>query len=342
MRTNLLINITILALTTLLASCATTPRVTNLSPAYLYYTPSVSNYQDPEADLMRYLTFSVFPFSLISKDVKMNEIMEKQLLFFLRNQLEAKGYRFVQLNENPDFLVTINAFSEYKESYVPPQTVTLPRWVPGQTITTYGSTYGSFNYNTFGDYSSYGWGSYSGQTTSTTYIPGYMTTETYTRPGYTVGHYYPVVAISIYDSKTLRKVWLGTGAGTSDNSDIRISSQLVVSHVLAKFPNATHPWTVDNTPRGILGIQVGIFTNDGNAYVPTILSLDEKSPARKAGIKPYDMILSVNGVSVVNKPFSEVIELIRGEPGTGVQLEVWRVGEKHSFEVIRMDRSNLR
>jgi len=323
-----------------LASCATGPKVTNLSPAYLYLTPSVSSYQDPGATLSHYRTFSVFPASLITEDVNANEIMGKQLLFFLRNGLEARGYRLVPLDQNPDFLATITVTSEYKASYVPPSTGVLPVWVPGRTIASYGSTSGTFNYNTYGSYSSYGWGSYSSQTSSTTYVPGYVATQTYIRPGYTVGHHYPVAAVSIFDAKSLKNVWLGTGAGTSDNPDVRVSGQLVVTNILDKFPtSAVQSPTASN---GVVGVRFLVFTNDGNNYVPTIVAVASGSPAARAGIEPYDMILSIDGVQVVNKPFSEATQLLGGDPGTPVTLQIWRTGKQLNVTATRAQRSHIK
>ena len=333
----LLVNAVIVAF---LSGCASTSRITNLSPAYLYSKPTVSSYKSPEADISRYRTFSVFPQSLISEQTKMNEILEKQILFFIRNQLEAKGYKFVELNQQPGFLATIDVSSEYATSYVPPHSITLPQWVPGQRITTRGSSSGTFNYKTYGSYSSYGWGSYSGSSTSTTYVPGYMTTQTYTRPGYTIGHYYPAAGISIYDAKTLERMWLGTGTGTSDNADVRISSQFVISHILAEFPNASAPYGWHPT-QGVIGIILGIFTNDGNNYVPTIIRVAKQSPAHKVGLRNYDMILAIDGVQVVNKPLSEIMNLIGGRPGTTTRLDIWRTGQKISFEVTSTSRGNI-
>jgi len=312
----------------LLISCTTTTEFTNLSPAYLYLTPSTSSFKDPDAQLERYKTFSVFPLSLISEEAKMNPILEKQLLFYIRNLLEAKGYEFVQLDQNPDFLVTLWADIKYKESYIPPSSITLPYWVPGQTITTYGSTSGSF-------YSSYGWGTWSGWDTKTTYIPGYMTTRTYTRPGYTIGHFYPVAVIQVYDGKTLKNVWMGSGAGISDNADIRISGQFVFAYILKDYPNCPSLGIKDDIKRGMIGIQYGIFTNDGNSYFPTVIDLLEGMPAKKAGLKVYDMIIEVNGVSTLNKSFSEVMSLFRGEPGTEVNVKVKRLNEILNFTIRR-------
>lgn len=308
----------------LLSGCASTPRITNLSPAYLYSTPSVSSYKNPEADISDYQTFSVFPQSLISENTKMNEILEKQVLFFLRNELESKGYKFVELNQRPDFLATVRVSSKYETTYVPPQTVTSPRWVPERTITSYSTSSGTL----------WGWGNYFGSSTSTIYVPGYMTTETYTRPGYTVGHFYPFAGISIYDGETLERVWLGTGAGASDSADVRVSSQFVIIHILAELPTASTPY--DFYPsRGTLSVNLGIFTIDGNNYIPTITRVVKRSPAQTAGLRQYDMILAVDGVSVVNKSFRDVLDLIEGSPGTTTRLDVWRTGQELSIDVTR-------
>ncbi len=307
---------------------------TNLSPGYLRLRPTVSSFRDPDTDFSKYRTFSVFPFSLTSEDAKMNEIMERQILFALRNSLESRGYKFVQISDSPDFIATINVSSQYMESYVPPQTAVIPQFVPGQTVTISSSILGTFNFNNFGNYASYGWGNYSGQTTATTYIPGYTRLQTYTRPGYTTGAYYPVLSISAYDGKTFKNVWLGSGAGTSDNQDLRISSQFVLFPVMDQFPSL--PEYVDPYGSGLIGIRFGIFTNDGNGYFPTILSVADGGPAKKAGAKPYDMILAIDGVPLINKPFSEALKLYFGEPGTRITLDIWRMGRRLSLKVKRV------
>jgi len=259
----------------------------------------------------------------------MNEILEKQVLFFLRNQIETLGYKFVEPNQRPDFLATISVSSKYETLYVPPQTVTFPQWVPGQTIHSYG-TY-------------YDWKGNSGSLSSTTYLPGYMTTQTYTRPGYTVGYHFPAVAISLYDGKTRERVWLGTGAGQSNNPDVRVSSQFIVGNMLEKLPYALHPFFPQPKPSdGVIGVRVEICTNDGNNYVPAIVEVTKNSPIEKAGLLKHDMILAVNGASVINKPWSEVMDLLRGTPGSHLRLDVWRTGQKMSVEVTRTSRDQIK
>jgi len=313
----------------LVISCTTT-KVTNLSPSALYSAPSTSSFKDPDVQFESYNTFSVFPLSLISEENKMNPILERQLLFSIRNVIEAKGYKFVQIDQKPDFLVTAGADAKYKENYVPPSSITLPFWMPGKTITTYGNSFGNFN-------SSYGWGTWSGSSKETTYIPGYMTTRTYARPGYTIGHFYPAAVIQVYDSKTLKNVWMGSGAGTSDNPDIRISGQFVLFSILKDFPKYSGPEIIKE--KGMIGIKYYICTNDGNSYFPTMLGLFDGMPAEKAGLKMYDMIVEVNGVSTLNKSFSEVMNLFRGLPGTTVNVKVRRLNEILNFTILRATSS---
>lgn len=309
-------------------------RLTNLSPAYLYLAPSTSSFQDPEASVTGYHTFSIFPAAFLGATGATNEILEKQILFLLRNTLEAKGYRFVPLDQNPDFLATLTLASEYRETQVAPSTAVVPIWVPGRTVTSQSSTTGSFTYNTYGAYSSNGWGSYSGQTTTSTYVPGSVSTQTVVRPGYTVGRYYPVTNIAVVDGRTLKAVWIGTGAGTSGTADVRISGQLVVNAVVGRFPDAPATARPIASP-GIVGVGLQVFTSDGNNYVPTVVSLLAKGPAAVAGLKQYDMILSIDGKPTVNRPFSETMRMLGGEPGTLAQIVVWRTGQQLNFLIPR-------
>jgi hypothetical protein len=311
----------------------------NLSPAALKLNPTISSYRDPDVDFSRYKTFAVFPYSLlVSGGGAPNEILEKQILFFLRNSMEMRGYRFVQITDNPDLLVTMNVTSEYQQYYVPPQAVTVPQFVPGTIVRTQSTSSGNFNLNTVGS-PNLAWGSYSGQTTSNTYVPGFTTYQTVTRPGYTAGAYYPSVSIAAFDGTTLKKVWTGTGVGTSDNPDARVSSQLVSLPILSQFPASTQATPI---AEGIVGISWSVMTFDGNAFVPTVVALLNGGPAKKAGIKQYDMILAIDGQSLVNKPYSEVIRLLRKEPGQQSFFEVWRLGQRKTVRITRVARSAIK
>ncbi len=56
-------------------------------------------------------------------------------------------------------------------------------------------------------------------------------------------------------------------------------------------------------------------------------------PAEAAGLKAGDLVLSVDGQSIVGKSLFEAISLIRGPAGTDVTLEIARPGEEETFEV---------
>lgn len=309
------INYLFLLLSLILFSCV--PAVTNMSPAFHYNEPVTLIHKEPDAQLEKYKTFSVIPLSMIDKEYRVNPIVENQLLFQIRNLFESKGFTFVE--KEPDFVVTLWSDIKYESIKVPPSTITIPRYVPGQTIPMFGS------YNYF----PYGWGSWSGYIS----MPGYWTTDIYTIPGYTRGYYFPQIKVFIFDLKKSKLVWIGSGVGVSPNLDIRISGQLVLSKILKDFPNRDNVNIYDK--EGSIGILIGIFTNDGNSYYPTVIEILKDSPADKAGIEKYDMIIEIEGLSTLNKPFSEVMNMLKGLPSSDVKIKVKRLNKILDFIIKR-------
>lgn len=59
----------------------------------------------------------------------------------------------------------------------------------------------------------------------------------------------------------------------------------------------------------------------------------EGSPAQKAGLRAGDLVVKVNGQSIVGYSIYEAIALIRGPAGTSVTLTIERPGEREPFEV---------
>ncbi|MFE4351457.1 S41 family peptidase [Peribacillus butanolivorans] len=72
------------------------------------------------------------------------------------------------------------------------------------------------------------------------------------------------------------------------------------------------------------GIGAEIQEQDGKIMV---VSPIKGSPAEKAGVKPNDIILSVDGKSLEGFSSSEAVLKIRGEKGTKVDLSITRAGE---------------
>lgn len=84
---------------------------------------------------------------------------------------------------------------------------------------------------------------------------------------------------------------------------------------------------------GGIGANVGLWKGD---YV-TITNVAQGFSADKAGIKPGDDLVEADGVSLLNKSEEDVINLLKGSPGTTVQLKVRRGKEMFTLPVKRDD-----
>lgn len=78
------------------------------------------------------------------------------------------------------------------------------------------------------------------------------------------------------------------------------------------------------------GIGAEIQERDG--YI-VIVSPLKGSPAEKAGLRPEDKVLSVDGKSIQGMSSSEAVMLIRGEKGTEVELEIARPGIDETLKI---------
>ncbi|MDF1761902.1 MAG: S41 family peptidase, partial [Oleibacter sp.] len=85
---------------------------------------------------------------------------------------------------------------------------------------------------------------------------------------------------------------------------------------------------------GGLGIEVGME----NGMIRVITPIDD-TPAQRAGINAGDLIVTLDGESVMGLTLNEAIERMRGEPGSDIQLEVQRGSEKKllSFTITRAE-----
>lgn len=85
--------------------------------------------------------------------------------------------------------------------------------------------------------------------------------------------------------------------------------------------------SLDSSFEGI-GAEVSMI--DGKV---TIIAPIKNSPAEKAGLKPNDQILKVNGESLEGLDLYEAVLKIRGKKGTTVQLDILRPGVKEVIKV---------
>ena len=81
------------------------------------------------------------------------------------------------------------------------------------------------------------------------------------------------------------------------------------------------------------GVGVTMSANEDNFI--EVISVTDKSPAQKAGIRPGDLIVAVNDVTYLGEQMSEAAENIRGEEGTKVTLTIMRDDEMSTFTLKR-------
>ncbi len=74
-----------------------------------------------------------------------------------------------------------------------------------------------------------------------------------------------------------------------------------------------------------------LITKKGNYIM--ITDPYKNAPAQKAGIISGDVILEINGKSIKGKSVSEVSDLLKGEPGTTLELTIKRYGLKEPLKI---------
>jgi carboxyl-terminal processing protease len=77
-----------------------------------------------------------------------------------------------------------------------------------------------------------------------------------------------------------------------------------------------------------IGAQLGVRDS-----LPVIVAPFDGSPADKAGVKPGDIIMKVDGEDVTMMPLTDIVSRIRGEEGTEVMLSLLRPDENRSLDV---------
>ncbi len=77
-----------------------------------------------------------------------------------------------------------------------------------------------------------------------------------------------------------------------------------------------------------IGARIGLENG-----MPVIVAPFDGSPAQKAGVKAGDMIMEVNGEDVTTWTLTEIVEQIRGEAGTAVELTLFRPDETTSYDI---------
>jgi carboxyl-terminal processing protease len=87
-------------------------------------------------------------------------------------------------------------------------------------------------------------------------------------------------------------------------------------------------------------VGIGVQLDTTETGEPLVVTVFRDSPADKAGLGTGDIILEVNGIPAAGSSVSDVVEQIRGEAGTEVELTV-RAGEQGAPRTLKITRGEV-
>lgn len=87
---------------------------------------------------------------------------------------------------------------------------------------------------------------------------------------------------------------------------------------------------------GIYG-GIGVIVTPGEDNFITVISPIEDTPGEKAGIKPGDKIIKVDGKEFTADEMDEAVKLMKGEPNTKVTLSIMRKNKKGENKILDID-----
>jgi carboxyl-terminal processing protease len=104
------------------------------------------------------------------------------------------------------------------------------------------------------------------------------------------------------------------------------------------FDKETYDDLAKGPSKDVIGIGVEIVTRAG---LPTVVSAFEGSPAERAGLRPKDYILEIDGHSMEESEVQDAVKQLRGAPGTTVSLVIRRPGEMENRTIVLVREPTL-
>jgi carboxyl-terminal processing protease len=83
-------------------------------------------------------------------------------------------------------------------------------------------------------------------------------------------------------------------------------------------------------------VGIGISVSARGAE-PRLVEVYEDTPAYRAGLKPGDVIVTINGQAVAGLPLEEMTGLVRGPVGTTVEMTIRRADQQMTFKMQRAE-----
>ena len=92
---------------------------------------------------------------------------------------------------------------------------------------------------------------------------------------------------------------------------------------------------MEHVSGNVYGIGVYVALDDRGRIV--VLDAIPESPAAEAGIQSEDVIIAIDGKSVIGNSLDETVALMRGLPDTTVNITVERKGTEHTYTMARYE-----
>ena len=104
-----------------------------------------------------------------------------------------------------------------------------------------------------------------------------------------------------------------------------------------------HPYRDDaNLSKGVIGVSMHVGAEHvGDTASLYVVHVHPEGPARQAGIKHGDEVVTVNGTPVIGKTYGQVVQMVRGEAGKEVKLGVRRGEEVREIAITRVAAERL-
>lgn len=314
-----------LAALILASGCASSGYIrADLDGAALVDQPRVRVIAEPGADVSHRATVLLVP-----ADPGAEPIVQRQLLFVLQSELERRGYQIVATpSEQPQLLATVRFIDDLVTSELPAHYVSMPVWVPPRQW--------SVSTGTTGSWSSYGpgvgWGSFSASSNSTVTRSGYVgSQQVYVPPRSTVTHV-AAIGVDVFDVELDRNVWRGAAVARTTAGDGRLAAHQLIRTVVDRIPFAQPPAKMCGGG-GWTGIDIKLLSLDANNFVAVISRTN--SAAGRTGVRPGQILESVDGTPVANRQYAELIGVLCGPVGSSVRLGVWDGSERQVVDVPR-------
>ncbi|MBW4559269.1 MAG: S41 family peptidase [Trichormus sp. ATA11-4-KO1] len=138
------------------------------------------------------------------------------------------------------------------------------------------------------------------------------------------------------DWQAVRKEYLGKSYSSQQDAYKSIREMLkVLDDPYTRFmdPEEFKNMQVD-TSGELTGIGITISQDEETKKIVVIAPIED-TPAFKAGVLAKDVIIKINGKSTEGMDTNQAVSMIRGEPGTKVNLTVQRDGQTKQFDITR-------